>query len=316
MKGRFFLALICSLPVMAETVTIPPQGVQPARRIELLSETVVDNLASPYGLYFDSTDLLVTTETDLVKLKLSEQIEGEALEVEVIEALAGGNALGLIKHGNDLVVMECTPGCTSNRLYIRRPDGDEITLMTTSNEIVEVRAYRNQFIVSDITAGKLLLVDSEGNVSDFTTDKLNGPAGLYVDGDYVWVTNFFTGELLRINAAGQATVIATGLGMPVGVQYDGKDFIVADFAAGEPGQGRVLRVAKDGRVRVIADGDFIGNPSAIALQGSDIYVSDILSSKIIKIHTPRLYSLPCKAGAAPRPCRVKLSDLPQQSGLQ
>jgi DNA-binding beta-propeller fold protein YncE len=187
--------------------------------------------------------------------------------------------------------MECTPGCASTRLYVRAPDGEEKTLMETNNEIVEVREYQGKYIISDITAGKLLLVDNDGLVSEFTTNKLNGPAGLHVDGDNVWVTNFYSGELLKIDGSGHSTIVATGLGMPVGIQYDGKDFIVADFAGGVAGAGRVLRVGKNGSKRVIIDGAFIGNPSAIALQGSDIFISDILSGKIVKINTPRLFAL-------------------------
>jgi sugar lactone lactonase YvrE len=239
-------------------------------------------------MVFDSTDLVVTTETQLLKFKLSTTDDNHQIAREVLAELAGGSALGLVKYGRDYVILACGPGCPVSRLYLLDPQGIETTLFETANSLVEVRVYRDEFIVSDITANQLLLVDSEGHQREFSHDKLNGPAGMAVDGEFVWVTNFFSGELLRIDSEGQAEVIASGLGMPVGVQYDGKDFIVADFAGGEPGAGRVLRVAKNGRHRVIAQGDFIGNPSAIVLQGNDIYVSDILSGKIVKINTPRL----------------------------
>lgn len=301
MKKRLSLVLLCSLAANAQDA-VEKSTAGAGQRVQLLTETIADNLKGPYGMFFDSTDLVVTTETDLIKLKLSKPADNNLVDIEVLGELAGGSALGLIKYGNEHVILACGPGCPISRLYTRAMDGSETTLFETPNALVEVRAYNEQFVVSDITGNKLLLISRDGLVNELVSDKLNGPAGIAIDGDNVWVTNFNNGELLRIDGQGHFEVIATGLGMPVGIQYDGKDFIIADFAGGEPGAGRVLRVGKDGRKRVIAEGAFIGNPSAIALQGSDIFVSDILSGKIVKINTPRL---------SPLPCKIKPKDKPQ-----
>ncbi len=258
-------------------------------KIEKRTSYVASNLAFPYGLFFDNHDLLATTEQNLVRIELTKQQANGQFNIVPVAELAKGNALGLTKFGDYYVVLECRPGCVSTRLFSIAPDGSQTTLYETANEIVEVAVFQNKLLLTDITASELLHVDMKGNVSLFSNDPLlNGPAGIVVWGDSVMITNFNDGTLLRFNADGHASVFANELGTPVGIAWDGRDFIVADFGAISPDPGRILRVSRDGVVSIIAEGAYFGKPSGIALAGSDIYYTDIFSDKIRKIAAPRL----------------------------
>lgn len=250
---------------------------------------VAENLAGPYGIFFDTTDLIVTTKGELLRIK-DPTVDMSAAErqVEHIAPVGQGDALGAMLFGSTYVVLSCDLGCTdSAQLQEIRRDGTTRTVGGPKNA-VEVARWGDNYLVSDPYKSQLVEVTPDGNMTVFSNDKLAVPAGLYVDGDKVWVTDFSTGQLLVLDKFGTSTIVASGLGSPVGIAYDGNSFIVADFAMGQPNMGRVLRVSRTGEVKVIAKPGKIGNPSAVALFGPDIYVSDIINNTVTRIRGNRL----------------------------
>jgi len=254
-------------------------------------EVVASGLKGPYALFFDGDDLLVTTKGGLLRINdPGEDIAPSRREIERVTPIGEGDALGATLHGSNYVVLSCAVGCqNSSQLQVFSQGGTLVSTLAQGIEAgVEVTRWRDNFLVTDIYQNRILEITPTGVVSVFATDKLNGPGGMYMDGENLWVTNFFSGELVVIKRDGSSRVVATGLGTPAGIVSDGLDFIIADYAMGEKNKGRVLRVSKEGEVREIARRGSIGNPSGVAVKGPDIYVSDILANTVTRIRGERL----------------------------
>lgn len=254
-------------------------------------EVVASRLDGPYGLFFDGDNLLVTTKGALLRIrKPGEDIAPSRRQIERVTTIGAGDALGAMLYGSKYVVLSCEAGCqNSSRLQVFSQNGALVsTLAEGIGSAVEVARWKDNFLVTDIFQNRILEITPTGAISVFATDKLNGPGGMYMDGDNLWVTNFFSGELVVIDRNGVSRVVATGLGAPVGIDSDGKDFIIADYAMGEKNKGRILRVSREGEVRVIARGPSVGNPSGLVVKGPDIYFSDILANTVTRIRGERL----------------------------
>lgn len=265
-----------------------PTFAEPPEHSDRIS-VVADNLAGPYGIFFDTTDLVVTTKGELLRIKdPTVDMSTAERQVEHIAQTGQGDALGAMLFGSTYVVLSCDLGCTdSAQLQEIRRDGTTRTVGGPKNA-VEVARWGDNYLVSDPYKSQLVEVTPAGKMTVFSNDKLAVPAGLYVDGDKVWVTDFSTGQLLVVDKFGASTVVASGLGFPVGIAYDGNSFVVADYAMSQPNKGRVLRVSKTGKVKIIAGPGKIGNPSAVALFGPDIYVSDNMNNTVTRIRGSRL----------------------------
>lgn len=265
---------ICGLLVLIALCS--PFGMASADNDAGKIQVVASGLDGPYGLFFDGDHLIVTTKGELLKIKnAGEDIAPASRKIEKIASIGEGDALGATLFGSKYIVLNCDANCQgTSRLQAIALDGT-VTDIAHMDQGVEVTRWRDSFLVTDIFQNQILEVTSTGQVRVFSNDKLNGPGGMYVDGDNVWVTNFLSGELVVIDAQGRSRVAASGLGAPVGIAFDGLDFIIADYAGGEVNRGRVLRVSKDGDVRVIAKPKSIGNPSALVMQGPDILAEPI-----------------------------------------
>jgi DNA-binding beta-propeller fold protein YncE len=254
-------------------------------------EVIASGLNGPYGLFFDGDNLLVTTKGALLRIKdAGQDIPLAQRQIERVTTIGEGDALGAMLYGSKYVVLSCGAGCqNSTQLQVFSQDGTLVSTLAQGIEAgVEVARWKDNFVVTDIFQNRILEITPTGVISVFTTDKLNGPGGMYMDGDELWVTNFFSGELVVVDRNGVSRVVAAGLGAPVGIDSDGKDFIIADYAMGEKNRGRVLRVSRDGDVREIARAGTIGNPSGLVVKGPDIYVSDILANTVTRIRGNRL----------------------------
>lgn len=278
--------------LLALSVLCAPLGIVEAKDADSGNiQVIASGLNGPYGLFFDGDNLLVTTKGELLRIKDPGQDMAPARrQIERVAQIGEGDALGATLHGSRYVVLSCDHGCTnSSRLQVFTHDGTLVNTITDGiGDAVEVTRWRDNFLVTAIFNNQILEITPAGGVSVFATDKLNGPGGMYMDGDNLWVTNFFGGDLVVIDQRGVSRVVATGLGAPVGIASDGLDFIIADYAMGVENRGRVLRVSRDGAVREIARAGSIGNPSAIVVKGPDIYVSDILANTVTRIRGDRL----------------------------
>jgi YVTN family beta-propeller protein len=107
----------------------------------------------------------------------------------------------------------------------------------------------------------------------------NGPEGVAFDGTNIWVTNFGSDNVTRINPATGAVVatIAVGDG-PVGVAFDGTNIWVTN-----EGSGNVTRInaATGAVVATIAVGDA---PVGVAFDGTNIWVANQISNNVTRIN--------------------------------
>jgi DNA-binding beta-propeller fold protein YncE len=258
--------------------------------------TVARGLNKPFGLFFDGDHLLVTNGGHLLRIRNPEiDMHPFFRVIERVSPIGEGDGLGAMLHGSKYMVLSCDAGCPrgSARLQEISLDGTVVDIAQNIDQAVDIARFGDNFLVSVTFLNQILKITPTGDVSVFTTDKLNSPASMYVDGERVWVTNFLSGDLLVIDRRGKSKVVASGLGTAVGIATDGLDFIIADFAFEQPNRGRVLRVSRTGDVRVIAGPGSIGNPSAVVVRGADIYVSDFLNGKVMRIRGKRLKPIHC-----------------------
>jgi hypothetical protein len=258
-------------------------------------ETVADGMNGPYDMIFDNGDMVVTTNEHLVKIKLTEGQSTEGAYPVTTLAPVPDIALGVIQSGADYHVLR-----NADRTLLKVTDSGEITVVAENlGAPIEIARQGHDFIVTDFgdpmdntLNSRLLRINESGDITVIAEAEphvadLAGFAGIEVLGENIWVTDFNLGRLLKISADGTVTEVAQGLGHPVGIEFDGNDFIVADFGDAMEGldNGRILRISQEGKVRVISKGrvKYVGNPSDIALLGADIYFSDIMSGRITKL---------------------------------
>ncbi|MCJ8270871.1 MAG: hypothetical protein MJK04_15900, partial [Psychrosphaera sp.] len=258
-------------------------------------ETVAEGLNGPYDMIFDNGDMVVTTNEYLVKIKLTaEQATVGAYPVTNL-APVPDIALGVIRSGSEYHVLR-----NADRSLLKVTDGGDITVVAENlGAPIEIARQGKDFIVTDFgdpmdvtLNSRLLRISESGEVTVIAEAEpevfeLAAFAGIEVLGDTIWVTDFNLGRLLKISADGTVNEIARGLGHPVGIEFDGSDFIIADFGDAMEGKdnGRILRVSQNGELKVISKGRVkaVGNPSDIALLGADIYFSDIMAGRITKL---------------------------------
>ncbi|NER25552.1 MAG: hypothetical protein F6J96_33650 [Symploca sp. SIO1C2] len=256
-------------------------------------ETIATGLATPYAVAIDEdNELIVTVDGALIKIEQSGNISA-------LTSLAPGVPSDAIVFGSDFIVIEpaeppaptsllrVTPAGEVNEITEIASDpmgfGDPIGLAIQNQDliIVDFNRVNNDPFIGD---GRLLRYSNQANdVSVIASSNLGGAAEVFVDDDNFWVTDFTFGRLLFVTANGDVTEIATGLGQPLDIEFDGKDFLITDFADGfnTPGNGRILRVSKTGKVETLFSN--IGNPSGLAIDGDDLLFTDIVEGRVAKI---------------------------------
>lgn len=257
-------------------------------------ETVIENIPGVYDIQFDNGDMVVTSNNALIKIILTQQSSTD-FPMNVL-ADVPDIALSSVRDGADYYVLR-----NIDRSLLKVAYSGEVSVVANNlGAPIDIARFGEGFIVSDIgnpanasENTRLLMVSRDGTVSEITNEGFSesaGMAGIEVVGESVWVTDFNLGKLYKIELDGTFVEVANDLGHPVGIEYDGKDFIIADFGNGSEGvpNGRLLRVSKNGRVRnltpVVSMMGELGNPSDLALLGGDIYFSDIILGRISKIN--------------------------------
>jgi len=139
-----------------------------------------------------------------------------------------------------------------------------------------------QIVVSD--SGRLIPIDPKTQIQTVIPDnspgKLGSPYGSGIDiSGHGLAAN--TQALVRVDpASGQATVLSSGVNFraPLGVTVaDNGEIFVANVAF--PAQ--IIRVnPQNGSQKVIASGQYLNSPRSIAIQGNDIYVTDVINTNI------------------------------------
>lgn len=286
--ARWFFLLLALSVLVTPLHASQPQGL--GHNIEKRKEIVFEGLFHPFKMIFENGDLLVTADSGLYRYRPSG-------DLSTIAELPPGPPGSVTPYGADYMVIDNPNG----RLVRVTRDG-EVATVATGLGLPDVAVQEgDHFIAIDIATpvddmvgpARLLKVTLDGVVTPVATEGLGGPAGLYIDEEGYWVTDFILGRLLFVTREGEVTVIAEGLGQPLDIAFDGHGFVIADFANGfaqGEDQGRILYVTKSGKVRVIADRGTVGNPGGILLRGPDIYYTDVVKGQVVVLRGPRFPS--------------------------
>jgi len=246
---------------------------------QLTVTAIFQDLLQPYGIALDDTDVIVTVNGSLVRIDNSGNLT-------TLAAIEPGSPSDVLVFTSEYIVVENTTG---SLLSISR-DGDITTLATNLGDLVGAAVKENDFIVVDFdlglpdpNIGRLLKVSRDGTVSTIAEEGLGGPTEVIVENDNFWVTDFTLGRLLLVSSGGEVTEIATDLGQPLDIEFDGRSFLITDFADGfnTPGNGIILHVTQSGEVETLVRD--IGNPSGLTTQGSDLLFTDVVAGTVNRI---------------------------------
>jgi hypothetical protein len=103
----------------------------------------------------------------------------------------------------------------------------------------------NTLYVNSFSENKIKKIDGFSNVNDFISSGLNGPHDIILGtGGYLYVSNFYAGNVLKISTSGTSVVYATGFSNPTGLTFDNNgNLYVANY-----GNGTISKVAVGGAV--------------------------------------------------------------------
>jgi hypothetical protein len=180
--------------------------------------------------------------------------------------------------GGDLYVAVST-GTAATGLYRVRPGGTPVKVAS-----LPPSGFQNG-VARDPATGDLFVADSfgsavwrvsHGRVTAFATGALLAPVsgfganGIKVRDGAVWVSNLDRGTLVRFPLRGGAgRVVARGLG-PV----DDFAFHGATVVAAINQENRVVTIGRDGTRTILSTSDGLANPTAVAVRGGTVYVTD------------------------------------------
>ncbi len=246
-------------------------------------ETIANGISVPYEVAADGSNLVVSTNDSLIKID-------ELGNVDTITSLEPGPPAGVLTFEGDYIALEYITGS----LLRISPDGQKSTIATGLGLPVGLARKDDDFIVVDIGTpddnvignARLLRVSLNGDISVISsneTESLGAPAAVFVDEDNFWLTDFNLGRLLSVSSTGEVTEVATNLGEPLDIDFNGKNFLISDFARGfdNPGNGRILEITASGEIESVITG--IGNPSGLTFQGSDLVFTDVVAGSISRV---------------------------------
>ncbi|SFW68760.1 hypothetical protein [Amycolatopsis australiensis] len=182
--------------------------------------------------------------------------------------------------GGDLYVAVST-GTSATGLYRVRPGGEPVRVAA-----LPPAGFQNG-VARDPGSGDLFVADSfgsavwrvsprTGRVTAFAAGELLAPVsgfganGIKVHDGAVWVSNLDRGTLVRFPlAGGPGRVLARGLGPVDDFAFHG-DTVVAAVNQ----ENRVVTVGRDGTTTVLSTADGLANPTAVAVRGDTVYVTD------------------------------------------
>ncbi|MEU8634564.1 hypothetical protein AB0C38_20480 [Amycolatopsis sp. NPDC048633] len=180
--------------------------------------------------------------------------------------------------GGDLYVAIST-GTPATGLYRVRPGSPPVQVAA-----LPPSGFQNG-VARDPATGDLYVADSfgstvwrvsRGRVTAFATGELLAPVsgfganGIKVHAGAVWVSNLDRGTLVRFPlTGGPGRVVATGLGPVDDFAFHG-DSVVAAINQ----ENRVVTIGHDGVRTILSTSDGLANPTAVAVRGDQLYVTD------------------------------------------
>lgn len=185
------------------------------------------------------------------------------------------------------VAMILASGCDDKELVNATPN--DADARCSVEEVAGGLAIPYGIVVDDdgylVTVdGKVVHISSDGEVEDLASTSKDSASGLVRDGDHVIVIDNTAGALVSFDADWKPTILAKGLGNPVSLAADGDGFVVTDFDnnTDKDGFGRLLRVARDGSVEVIAD-EGLGGPGGVVVDDEGFYVTDFNNGRLLRV---------------------------------
>ncbi|WP_338422487.1 hypothetical protein [Amycolatopsis camponoti] len=180
--------------------------------------------------------------------------------------------------GGDLYVAVST-GTAATGLYRVRPGSAPVQVAA-----LPPAGFQNG-VARDPATGDLFVADSfgstvwrvsRGRVTAFATGEPLAPVsgfganGIKVHDGAVWVSNLDRGTLVRFPlTGGPGKVVATGLGPVDDFAFHGGTVIAAINQ-----ENRVVTVGRDGVKTILSTSDGLANPTAVAVRGDTVYVTD------------------------------------------
>ncbi|WUV12417.1 hypothetical protein OG738_19825 [Amycolatopsis sp. NBC_01488] len=180
--------------------------------------------------------------------------------------------------GGDLYVAVST-GTAATGLYRVRPGGTPVQVAA-----LPPAGFQNG-VARDPATGDLFVADSfgatvwrvsRGRVTAFATGELLAPVsgfganGIKVHDGAVWVSNLDRGTLVRFPlTGGPGRVAVTGLGPVDDFAFHGGTVVAAINQ-----ENRVVAVDHDGARTILSTSDGLANPTAVAVRGDRLYVTD------------------------------------------
>ncbi len=131
-----------------------------------------------------------------------------------------------------------------------------------------------EILFVDTLSGTIVEIDSSGKINPIieeieTKGGLLGPNALAFDHQgQLYISNGFTGEIVRFTAAGELETVVSDLDFPVGLAFDAMDRLHVCLT----GEDIVARIEPDGSLTALTDA--IRNPSDLAFgPGGDLFVT-------------------------------------------
>ncbi|MFJ7216389.1 hypothetical protein [Amycolatopsis sp. NPDC098790] len=180
--------------------------------------------------------------------------------------------------GGDLYFAVST-GTAATGLYRVRPGGTPVKVAS-----LPPSGFQNG-VARDPATGDLFVADSfgstvwrvsHGRVTAFATGELLAPVtgfganGIKVHAGAVWVSNLDRGTLVRFPLTGApGRVVASGLGPIDDFAFHGGTIVAAINQ-----DNRVVTIGRDGVRTILSTSDGLANPTAVAVRGDAVYVTD------------------------------------------
>jgi hypothetical protein len=181
--------------------------------------------------------------------------------------------------GGDLYVAVST-GTPATGLYRIRPGSPPVQVAALppsgfQNGVTRDPATGNVY-VADSFNSTVWRVSPRGRVTAFASGELLAPVngfganGIKVHDGAIWVSNLDRGTLVRFPlTGGPGRVVVTALGPVDDFAFHGGTVVAAINQ-----ENRVVTVGRDGVRTILSTSDGLANPTAVAVRGTTLYVTD------------------------------------------
>jgi len=204
------------------------------------------------------------------------------LNAQTTDVVAGlSTPDGLLLNGNDLYIAE-SGWDNISKIDITAPTPTPIDVVTGLNYVTGLLLIENDlyFTVIDRVT-KIDITDLTPTPIDVVTG-LGGPTRLVSYGSYIYIAEYSSGRISRINLADETPIpeLVVAVSGPWGLLLSGTDLYIAELDAGKISKIDITASIPTTATDVITG---LSKPDGLALKGNDLYISEYGAGKIVKI---------------------------------